>query len=132
MIDGETLQLTTSEVLGLSGAALYSIGYVLSAYDRLPSQSPVYYAVKLLAACLVLFSLFRDFNLASAVIQVFFIAVSLIGIVRHFSPKRRRRAYERSRRAPCGTYERLLSPAVPDRQFSSMFKAPHPYARPDR
>ncbi len=103
MIDGQTLQISASEALGLSGAMIYAVGYLLAAYDRLPSQSPIYYATKLTAAGLVLISLFQDFNLASAVIQVFFIVVSLIGIIRHFSPQRRRRAYEVSRHAPGGT-----------------------------
>ncbi len=133
MIDGQTIQLSASEAFGLSGAILYSVGYVLAAYDRLPSQSPIYYAIKLVAAGLVLISLAQDFNLASVVIQIFFIAVSLIGIIRHFSPQRRRRAYEVSRHAPGGT----ASPgsggfAAWHNRTPGPLKAPHPCARPDR
>ena len=83
MIDGQTLHLTASEAIGLTGALIYATGYLLSAYDKLPSQSPAYYGLKLLAALCVLISLAQNFNLASAVIQVFFIAVSLVGIARH-------------------------------------------------
>ena len=132
MIDGQTLQISASQALGLSGAALYSISYLLSAYDRLPSQSPVYYITKLTAATLVLISLAQDFNLASAVIQVFFIAVSLIGVIRHFSPQRRTRAYEQSRHAPGGTQARSGGYGMTAHKMPGSPKAPHPYARPDR
>lgn len=103
MPDGHIIQLSISEAIGLGGALLYSISYLLSAYDRLPSQSPLYYASKLVAATMVLISLSQNFNLASAIIQVFFITVSLIGITRHLDARRRQRAYERSRHAPGGT-----------------------------
>ena len=132
MIDGQTIQISFSQACGLSGALLYSVGYLLSAYDKLPSQSPVYYSLKLIAAALVLVSLASDFNLASAVIQVFFIAVSLIGIVRHFSPQKRTRAYKVSREAPGGASARSGGFASIDRKMPGALRAPHPFAPPDR
>ncbi len=102
MPDGHLLQLSVSETIGLGGALLYSASYLLAAYDRLPSQSPLYYASKLIAASMVLISLSQNFNLASAVIQVFFITVSMIGIYRHIDVQRRMRAYRRSQHAPGG------------------------------
>lgn len=83
--------VTVWETIGLSGAALYTLSYFLTAYDRLPSQSPLYYLCKLSAACLVLVSLTEKFNLASAVIQVVFISVSMVGIARHMDARRRSR-----------------------------------------
>lgn len=105
MPEGHFLQLSVSETIGLGGALLYSVSYMLSAYDRLPSQSPLYYLTKLVAAAMVLISLSQNFNLASAVIQVFFITVSLIGIYRHMDRKQRLRAYEQSLHAPGGAAE---------------------------
>ncbi len=90
MPDGQIIQLSTEQAIGLGGAVLYSVSYLLAAYDRLPSQSPLYYVSKLVAATMVLISLSQNFNLASAVIQVFFISVSLIGIRRHLEAPRRR------------------------------------------
>ncbi|MEM6385751.1 MAG: hypothetical protein AAF718_05890 [Pseudomonadota bacterium] len=132
MVDGQTIQISASEAFGLSGAILYSVGYVLSAYDKLPSQSPIYYATKLLAAVLVLISLVQDFNLASAVIQVFFITVSLVGIIRHFSPQRRGQAYRTSQHAPGGGAPASSGFAPVNRPLAGVVKAQHPYARPDR
>ena len=132
MIDGQTLQISLSEACGLSGALLYSVGYVLSAYDKLPSQSPIYYVTKLSAAALVLISLMQDFNLASAIIQVFFIVVSLIGIARHFNPQRRRKAYEASKHAPGGTIPASGSSPMKRVHLPGAVRSPHLYARPDR
>lgn len=94
--------ISIREVIGLCGAALYSLGYLLAAYDRLPSQSPAYYILKLVAAVLVMISLTSSFNLASLVIQVFFIVVSVIGICRHLDLRRRQRAFARSCQAVGG------------------------------
>lgn len=128
MIDGQTLQISTGDACGLSGALLYSAGYLLAAYDRMPSQSPIYYATKLIAALLVLISLVQDFNLASAIIQVFFITVSMIGIARHFGPERRAAAEQRSlsQRAPQGGGFAGWQPPLSGRP-----KATPPYARQD-
>lgn len=132
MIDGQTIQISLSDACGLSGALLYSVGYLLSAYDKLPSQSPIYYLTKLAAAALVLISLMQDFNLASAIIQVFFIAVSLIGIIRHFDPQRRREAYEASKHAPGGTVPPSKVAPMANRHLPGALRSPHLYARPDR
>ena len=103
MIDGQTIQISAHEALGLFGATIYSVSYILAAYDRLPSQSPLYYLSKLVAAILVLVSLSQNFNLASAVIQIFFVTVSIIGIFRHLDARRRSRAYAQSQHALGGT-----------------------------
>ena len=105
MPDALTLHLTPSELIGLGGALLYSVSYLLAAYDLLPSQSPLYYGSKLAAASMVLISLSQNFNLASAVIQVFFITVSMIGIFRHMDRERRLQAYEQSQHAQGGAAE---------------------------
>ena len=80
------------------GATIYVGAYILSALDTLPSQSWQYYVLKMVAAGLVLTSLvWGDFNLAAAVIQVFFVGVSLLGLGLHWGKKQRARAYHRAR-----------------------------------
>ncbi len=104
MPEGHLIQLSPSELIGLGGALLYSVSYLLAAYDLLPSQSPMYYTSKLVAAAMVLISLSQNFNLASAVIQVFFITVSLIGIYRHIDAHQKRKTdtHVNSTAAPSG------------------------------
>lgn len=82
--------LSFYEILGLAGAALYLLSYVLTALDKLPSNAPGYYVAKLLASALVAISLLEQFNLASAIIQSFFFLVSLLGIVRHLHLRNRK------------------------------------------
>lgn len=69
--------------MGLIGAVIYVLSFALAALDLVPSKAPLYYLLKLVAAGLVLISLSESFNLAAAVIQVFFIVISVIGLLRH-------------------------------------------------
>ncbi|SFC86800.1 hypothetical protein SAMN04488094_110116 [Tropicimonas isoalkanivorans] len=81
---------------GLAGAIIYAASYILTSLDRLPSQSPHFYVVKLVAAILVMISLVEQYNLATVLIQTFFIVISVFGIARHLGARQRRIAYERS------------------------------------
>ena len=71
------------EIVGLIGALTYTSAYILAAYDILTSKSRYYYLLNLIAALLVLCSLYMHYNLASVVIQIFFASVSLVGMWRH-------------------------------------------------
>lgn len=71
------------EVIGLLGAFTYTAAYIFAAYDWITSHSPLYYFLNMSAALMVLVSLMQHYNLASVVIQVFFVTVSLVGIWRH-------------------------------------------------
>lgn len=80
------------DAIGLVGAALYCTGYALSASDRLPSQSPYYYLLRLVAAVLVLIGVIAAMNPATLVIQIFFIVVSVLGLWRHAARRRAARS----------------------------------------
>ena len=98
MVSSEFHSIPIWDLIGLIGATVYVGAYILAALDTLPSQSWQYYALKMLAAVFVMASLVGgDFNLAAAVIQVFFIAVSLMGLALHWGRKQRARACERAR-----------------------------------
>ena len=102
MVPADLLSLEFWEILGLAGAGLYCGSYLLVALDRLTSASPTYYLFKLAGASFVLASLASSFNLASMIIQVFFVIVSLVGLYRHDnhrSPERRRDGHRERRRA---------------------------------
>ena len=87
------------EYVGVLGAVIYAARYLLVAYDRLPSQCPAHYWSSLVAALLVMVSLYQSFNLPAALTQVFFVIVSIIGIARHSGSARRRHRNERFRKA---------------------------------
>ena len=79
------------ECTGVLGALTYATRYLLVAFDRLPSQSPSHYWSGLFAAVLVMVSLYQSFNLAAALTQIFFVIVSVIGILGHSGNQNRYR-----------------------------------------
>ncbi|MEM7258591.1 MAG: cyclic nucleotide-binding protein [Pseudomonadota bacterium] len=72
------------DALGLLGVVFYIGSYAALQLGRLDGNSLSYAILNGIAASLVLVSLFKDFNLASALIQIVWINVSIVGIYRHF------------------------------------------------
>lgn len=66
---------------GLVGFAIYVVGFFLLSVGRLNSSQPIYFGMVLAASSCVLVSLWADFNLAAALIQGFYILMSIGGIV---------------------------------------------------
>ncbi len=70
------------ELIGMFGVSLYVLSYYLLQRGKLEGQGLTYVVMNLAAASFVLISLTKDFNLASAVIQGFWITISALGIIR--------------------------------------------------
>lgn len=68
--------------VGLFGAFVYLGSYALLQLGLISGQSYLYSALNITAASLVLISLGESFNLSSAIIQVSWILISLVGITR--------------------------------------------------
>ena len=66
--------------IGVCGFVLYVVNYTLLTVGWVSGDSVQYFAVNLVAAALVLIGLSSNFNLASALIQSFFITMSTLGI----------------------------------------------------
>ncbi len=69
---------------GMVGVVLYVGSYSALQLGKLDGNSILYCLLNGGAASLVLISLFYDFNLASAVIQIIWISVSLFGVSRYW------------------------------------------------
>jgi hypothetical protein len=76
------------KLLGLLGAGFYILSYVLLTSRVLSSEHGMYFALNLAASTLVMISLSHEFNAASAVIQTFWIVVSLWGLLSRFGRRR--------------------------------------------
>ncbi|WP_146346439.1 CBU_0592 family membrane protein [Phaeobacter marinintestinus] len=63
--------------LGLIGFAIYVLAFISLSFGRLTSTRPLYFVMVLVASSCVLASLWADFNLSAALIQSFYIVVSL-------------------------------------------------------
>ncbi len=82
----EALELTTVyEAIGVIGFILYVGNYALLTFNKLNSEDAMYFILNWVAATCVLIGLMSSFNLASALIQVFWIAISSWGIFIRFS-----------------------------------------------
>lgn len=69
------------ETIGVLGFCLYVLNYMLLTFHRLTSHSTTYFTINLAAAAMVLIGLTHSFNLASALIQLFWIVISVAAII---------------------------------------------------
>lgn len=74
------LPLHMIEFVGVLGFGLYVLNYTLLTTRVISGNSLQFFAVNLTAASCVLIGLTVSFNLASALIQIFWVVMSLIGI----------------------------------------------------
>ncbi|AWL10611.1 hypothetical protein HMF8227_00103 [Saliniradius amylolyticus] len=79
------------DIVGTLGTALVVLGYFLIQSGRLTAEDLAFSLINLGGACLLMISLWFNFNLASVIIECFWIAISLMGIGRYcrqkFRPK---------------------------------------------
>ena len=76
------------DVVGTTGVVLILWAYFLLQTERVSSAALSYSALNLIGAVLITVSLFYDFNLSAFIIELFWIAFSVYGIVRSRSAKR--------------------------------------------
>lgn len=89
--------LTIYSTLGALGVLLYLGAYAALQLGWLKGTSSTYTVLNLLAASSVLASLIEEFNLFSAMIQIFWIAISVFGLARRALLKARLRFTEEER-----------------------------------
>lgn len=68
------------DVIGVAGFGLYVINYTLLTFHKLHSHDALYFGINLVAASCVLAGLLVSFNLASAMIQLFWVFISTAAI----------------------------------------------------
>lgn len=78
-----------ANVIGMIGTLLVVGSYFLMQLNKLDPKGVRFNLINLLGAIFLLLSLLVHFNLASFVIELFWIAASLIGIYNYFRDKRR-------------------------------------------
>ncbi|MBO6574965.1 MAG: hypothetical protein JJ896_06110 [Rhodothermales bacterium] len=75
------------DALGLVGVALILGSYVLLQTDRWSAREARYSAANAVGAALILVTLYFDFNLSAAVIEGFWLLVSLYGLLKARHPQ---------------------------------------------
>lgn len=83
-----TVPAEVFDAIGVAGFGLYVLNYTMLTFRKLGGETITYFALNWVAATLVLIGLTTSFNLASALIQIFWIGISTVAIViRLRSPK---------------------------------------------
>lgn len=70
------------DVIGIIGVGMILLAYLGIQIERIDGQSLMYSMVNLIGAVLILISLYFTFNLASFIIECFWLLISLLGIAR--------------------------------------------------
>ncbi len=80
--------MTPVDVLGALGAILIVGAYLLLQLERLQATQLRYSLMNAVGALLILVSLTVDFNLSACLVEAFWLAVSVIGIVKGLRARR--------------------------------------------
>jgi hypothetical protein len=72
---------TAMSLVGLAGSALIIIAYFFNQHGWMASTAPRFQLLNLCGSLLILVSLYYQWNLPSAVIEAFWAAISLYGLV---------------------------------------------------
>ena len=75
------------DIIGTAGAAMILVSYFLLQMERLSGTDLAYSVINGLGAALILISLSVDFNLSAFIVEAFWLAISVLGIVRYFHSK---------------------------------------------
>ena len=75
--------------VGFIGSALIILAYLLLQTGKLSNEQLAYSILNLAGASCVIFSLFFEFNGAAFTLEIFWVLISIIGIVRVISKQRR-------------------------------------------
>ena len=81
--------MTPYDVIGLVGVGLIVVAYILLQAGRVDARNPWFSVVNAVGSGLVLVSLWFEFNLAAAVVEGFWLVVSLYGLWRSLSGSRK-------------------------------------------
>lgn len=80
--------LAWHDAVGTGGVTLILIAYFLLLSERLSARTVAYSLLNLIGALMITVSLLYDFNFSAFVIEIFWIAVSIYGLVRAFGSRR--------------------------------------------
>ncbi len=75
------------DIVGFVGVAFIVGTYFLSQIGRMDAARPLYPALNGVGALFILYSLVYSFNAASFIVELFWLVISIVGLVRAFMKK---------------------------------------------
>lgn len=79
------------DLVGIVGVAIIIGTYLMLQLGRLASSDLTYSVLNAVGASMVIVSLLVDFNLSAFVVEAFWVLISLVGIARYMTSRRRAR-----------------------------------------
>ena len=76
------MNFSYTDLIGGIGVAILMVTFLLLQIGRIESNTLIYSLLNALGASLITISLLFDFNLAAFVMEIFWILISLVGVVR--------------------------------------------------
>lgn len=80
--------------IGIAGVILIILAYFLLQIDRLTQDHISYSLLNLIGALFLLISLFYTWNLASVIIEIFWLAISLFGLIKAIHRRRMKKQHK--------------------------------------
>jgi hypothetical protein len=80
--------ITLIDIIGLTGVTIILVTYLLLQLEKMAPTSLGYSLLNILGSALIMVSLSINWNLASAVIEAFWIMISLIGVYKYFEKRK--------------------------------------------
>ena len=77
------------DIIGLIGAALIIVAYLLLQTNKLKLTTLVYSLLNAIGAGLIIISLVINWNLASFIIEVFWLLISIFGLIKYFTGRKK-------------------------------------------
>ena len=72
--------ITVPDILGIIGVVLILAAYLALQLEKMDPKSVVYSALNGVGAALILLSLYYDFNLSAALIEIAWLVISIFGL----------------------------------------------------
>lgn len=80
--------MTFYDIVGTGGVVIILYTYAMLHLDKMSAKSLSYSILNLMGSFMILYSLFYQWNLASVIIEVAWIIISLYGLYKYFSIKK--------------------------------------------
>lgn len=87
------MTLNVHDVVGVVGSMLIVVTYLLLQLRMVSVAELRYSVLNALGAGLIIYSLSVNFNLSAFIIEAFWLAISMIGIVQNYRAARRRKTF---------------------------------------
>ncbi|MEN8148070.1 MAG: hypothetical protein ABFR02_10700 [Campylobacterota bacterium] len=79
------------DIIGTLGVAVIVITYFLLQVERMRSDDLLYSLLNIIGSVMILFSILKNWNFASFLIEIFWILISLIGVYKFVKRRKKER-----------------------------------------